>query len=131
MLRKDQQYLLDISKVIKSGTCKKDLVVRDPGHLSDSSRLKKANRTFRLFISKESLSLELQEQTLFILKSYMTMLFTIKTSKHLTGDLKLVCQAIQYTRYLSKSLLDVIDPVILFLQTEWFFCSSRTLAVSH
>ena len=33
VLRKYQQCLLDISKAIKSGTCKIDLVVRDPGHL--------------------------------------------------------------------------------------------------
>ncbi|KAJ9582785.1 hypothetical protein L9F63_022877 [Diploptera punctata] len=31
VLIKDQQYLLDISKAIKSGTCKEDLAVRDPG----------------------------------------------------------------------------------------------------
>ena len=37
VLRKDQQYLLDISKAIKSGTSKEDLVVRGHGHLSHSS----------------------------------------------------------------------------------------------
>ena len=33
MLRKDHQYLLDISKALKSGTCKEDLVVLGPGRL--------------------------------------------------------------------------------------------------
>ena len=54
VLRKDQQYLLDILKAIKSGACKEDLVVRDLGHLSHSSWLKKGNRTPKLFISEES-----------------------------------------------------------------------------
>ena len=34
VLIKDQQYLLVISKAIILGTCKEDLVVRDPGHIS-------------------------------------------------------------------------------------------------
>ena len=42
----------------------------------------------------------------------MTMCFTIKTSKHCTDGPKLVYQAMQYTRYLSKPLLEVVDPVI-------------------
>ncbi|KAJ9579138.1 hypothetical protein L9F63_024754 [Diploptera punctata] len=112
VLSKDQQYLLDISKAIKSGTCKEDLAVRDPGHLSHSRFLTKANRSLRLYISEESPSPELHELVLFILKSYMPMWFTIKTSKLVTDGQKLVCQAIQSTRYLLKLLLDLVDTVI-------------------
>ena len=32
VFRKDQQYLLYISKAIKSGTCKEDFTIQDPGH---------------------------------------------------------------------------------------------------
>ena len=108
MLRKDQQYLLDISKAIKSGTCKEDLVVRSPGHISHSSWLTEANRTFRLCICEESPSPELQEQVLFIMKLHMPMWFTVKTRKNITGGPKLVYQAIQSTRYLSKPFFDVL-----------------------
>ena len=111
MLRKYQQYLLDISKAIKSGTCKEILIVRDPGQLSHSSWLTKAIRTLKLYISEESHSPKLHKLVLVILKSYMPMCFTIKTSKHSTVSLKLVYKTIQSTRYLSKPLLDVVDPV--------------------
>ena len=37
---------------------------------------------------------------------------TTKTSKYITGDPKLVYQAMQSTRYLSKHLFDVFDPMI-------------------
>ena len=63
VLRKDHQYLLDILKAMKSETCKEDLVVRDSGHLSHSSWLKKANRYLRLFISEESPSPKLQKKS--------------------------------------------------------------------
>lgn len=112
VLSKDQQYLLDISKAIKSGTCEEGLAVRNPGPLSHSRWLTKANRTLRLYISEESPPPELQELVLFILRSYMPLWFTIKTSKHFTDGPKLVYQAIQSTRYLPKPLLDVVDPVI-------------------
>lgn len=112
VLSKDQQYLFDISVAIKSGSCKEDLAVRDPGHLSHSRWLTKANRTLRLYISEESPTPELQELVLFILKAYMPMWFTIKRSQLFTDGPKLVYQAIQSTRYLPKPLRDIVDPVI-------------------
>ena len=127
MLRKDQEYQLNVSKALKSGTCKEDLVLRDSGYLSRSSWLKKANRTLRLFISEESPSPELQEQVLFILKSHIPMWFTIKTSKHFTGGSKLIFQAIQYTRYLSKPFLNVFHPVI---KGDGFFANPEHLQLA-
>ena len=103
MLRKDQQNLLDISKAINSGTFKKELEILNC--------LRKANRILKLYISEESHSPKLHKLVLVILKSYMPMCFTIKTSKHSTVSLKLVYKTIQSTRYLSKPLLDVVDPV--------------------
>ncbi|GBL74603.1 hypothetical protein AVEN_235510-1 [Araneus ventricosus] len=74
ILSKDQQYLLDISMAIKSGNCKENLTVRDPGPLSHSRWLTTANRTLRLYLSEESPTPELH----FILKSYVPMWFSIK-----------------------------------------------------
>ena len=73
MLRKDQQYLLDISKAIKLETYKEILIVRNSGQLSHSNWLTNANRALRLHISEESPLPELQELVWFRLKSYMTM----------------------------------------------------------
>ena len=42
----------------------------------------------------------------------MLLWFAIKTSKHFTNGPKLVYQAIQTIKYLSKHLLDVVDPMI-------------------
>lgn len=112
ILSKDQQYLLDISMAIKSGNCKEDLAVRDPGPLSHSRWLTTANRTLRLYLSEESPTPELQEIVVFILKSYMPMWFSIKTSKYFTEGPKLVYQSIQSSRYLPEDLRNIVDPVI-------------------
>ena len=93
-------YLLNISKAIKSETCKEYLVLRDPGPLLQKSWLTKANRTHRLCIREENTSPELKEKLLFTLKSHMPMWFTIKTYKHFTDGPKLVHQAIQSSRHL-------------------------------
>lgn len=54
MLSKDQQYLLDLSKVIRSRHCPEDLSIQDPedpGSLSQSRLLIAANRVLRLYIN--------------------------------------------------------------------------------
>lgn len=112
ILSKDQQYLLDISKAIKLGSCKEDLAIRDPGPLSHSRWLTTANRTLRLYLSEENPTSELQEIVVFILKSYMPMWFSIRTSKYFTDGPKLIYQSIQSSRYLSKDLHKIVDPVI-------------------
>lgn len=112
VLSKDQQYLLDISMAIQSGKCNGDLAIRDPGPLSHSRWLTKANRTLRLYISVESPSSELNELVLFILKVYMPMWFRIKLSRSFTNGPKLLYQSIQASRYLPEELRNVVDPVI-------------------
>ncbi|GBL90178.1 hypothetical protein AVEN_130304-1 [Araneus ventricosus] len=94
ILSKDQQYLLDIAMAIKSGNCKEDLTVPDPGPLTHSRWLTTVNRTLRLYLNEESPTPELQEIAVFILKSYMPMWFSIETSKYLTEGPKLVYQTI-------------------------------------
>ncbi|GBN21527.1 hypothetical protein AVEN_74963-1 [Araneus ventricosus] len=108
ILIKDQQYLFDISMAIKSGNCKEDLAVRDPGPLSHSRWLTTANRTLRLYLSEESPTPELQEIVVFILKSCAPMWFSIKTSKYFTEGPKLVYQSIQSSRYLPDDLHNIV-----------------------
>ncbi|GBN83953.1 hypothetical protein AVEN_86484-1 [Araneus ventricosus] len=54
ILRKDQQYLLDISYAIKSGSSPEDLSVREPGPLSHSRWFTTVNRVLRLYLSIEN-----------------------------------------------------------------------------
>lgn len=112
MLSKDQQYLLDISKAIKSGHCPEDLSIREPGPLSNSRWLTTANRVLRLYISLINPSESLKQIVVFILKSYMPVWFNIKQSKYFTEGPKHVFLAIKTSRYLSDDLLQVINPVI-------------------
>lgn len=67
ILSKDQQYVLDLSMAIKSGNCKEDLAVHDPGLLSHSRWLKKASQTLR-HLSEDSPTLEIQEIIVLIFK---------------------------------------------------------------
>lgn len=86
ILSKDQQYLLDISLAIKSGTCTVDLAIREPGPISHSRWLTTANRVLRLYMSVESPSEEHLILVRFILKSYMPIWFKIKKVSTLQMD---------------------------------------------
>ncbi|GBM73482.1 hypothetical protein AVEN_6805-1 [Araneus ventricosus] len=112
ILSKDQQYLLYISMAMKSENGKEDLAARDPGPLSHSKWLTTVNRTLILYLSEESPTPELQEIVVFILKSYMPIWFSIKTSKYFIEGPKLVNQSIQSSRYLPEDLRNLVVPVI-------------------
>ncbi|GBN07603.1 hypothetical protein AVEN_261002-1 [Araneus ventricosus] len=68
---KDQQYLLDISYALKSGSSPKDLSVPEPGPLSHSRWLTTANRVLRLYLSIENPTYEPKILVSFILKTYI------------------------------------------------------------
>ncbi|GBM46107.1 hypothetical protein AVEN_236125-1 [Araneus ventricosus] len=78
ILIEDQQYLLDISYAVKSGSFPEDLSVCEPGPLSHSRRLTTANRVLRLYLSIENPTDEYRILVSFILKSYMPVWFHIK-----------------------------------------------------
>ncbi|GBN86998.1 hypothetical protein AVEN_195468-1 [Araneus ventricosus] len=72
MLIKDQQYPLNISYAIKSGSSPEDLTVRESGPVSLSRWLTTANRILRLYyLSIENSADEHKILVSFILKSYM------------------------------------------------------------
>lgn len=127
LLSKDQQYLLDICKAIKSGECPEDLSRRDPGPLSHSRWLTLANRVLRLFIAVQNPQDNLIEIVQFIMQSYMPVWFDIKVSKYFTDGPKHVFKAIQTTRYLPENLLKVINPVI---ERNAYFAHPETLMLS-
>ena len=127
ILSKDQQYLLDISSAIKSGSCTVDLAIREPGPISHSRWLTTANRVLRLYISVESPSEEHHILVGFILKSYMPVWFKIKESKYLTDGPKHVFDLIKSSRFLPENLIKVIDPVI---ERNAFFAHPENLLLS-
>jgi hypothetical protein len=127
VLSKDQQYLLDISSAIKSGTCTGDLAIREPGPLSHSRWLTTANRVLRLYISENNPSEEHHILVQFILKSYMPVWFKIKKSKYLTDGPKHVFEVIKSSRFLPENLIEVIDPVI---ERNAFFAHPENLLLS-
>ncbi|GBM34037.1 hypothetical protein AVEN_162218-1 [Araneus ventricosus] len=117
----------NVSKAIKSGNCKEDFAVRDPGPLSHSRWLTTANRTLRLYLSEESSTPELQEIVVFILKSYMPLWFSIKTSKYFTEGPRLVYKPIKSSRYLPEDLRNIADPVI---ERNGFFAHTEHLMLA-
>lgn len=127
ILSKDQQYLLDISLAIKSGTCTVDLAIREPGPISHSRWLTTANRVLRLYMSVESPSEEHLILVRFILKSYMPVWFKIKKTKYLTDGPKHVFDIIKSSRFLPENLIKVIDPVI---ERNAFFAHPENLLLS-
>ncbi|GBO20666.1 hypothetical protein AVEN_38548-1, partial [Araneus ventricosus] len=78
ILSEDQQYVLDISYAVKSGSSPEDLSVHEPGPLSHSRWLTTANRILRLYLSIENPTDEHKILVSFIPKSYMPVWVHIK-----------------------------------------------------
>ncbi|GBO16977.1 hypothetical protein AVEN_138197-1 [Araneus ventricosus] len=127
ILIKDQNYLLDISYAIKSGSSPEELTVREPGPLSHSRWLTTANRALRLYVSIENPADEHKLSVSFFLKSHMPVWFHIKKSKYFTNATEHVFEVIKSLRFLTENLLKVIDPVI---QRNEFFALPENLLLS-
>ncbi|GBM51385.1 hypothetical protein AVEN_168771-1 [Araneus ventricosus] len=95
ILSKDQQYLLDISYAVKSGSSPEDLFVSEPGPLSHSRWLTTANRVLRLYLSIKNTTDEHKILVSFNPKSYMPVWFHIKKSKYFTNGLEHVFEVIK------------------------------------
>ncbi|GBN18008.1 hypothetical protein AVEN_1395-1 [Araneus ventricosus] len=127
ILSKDQQYLLDISYAVKSGSSPEDLSVREPDPLSHSRWLTTANRVFRLYLSIENPTDEHKILVSFISRSYMPVWVHIKKGKCFTNGPEHVFEVIKSSRLLSENLLKVIDPVI---QRNAFFAHPGNVLLS-
>ncbi|GBN58164.1 hypothetical protein AVEN_266583-1 [Araneus ventricosus] len=112
---------------MKSGNGKEGLAVRDPGPLSHSRWLTAPNRTLRLYLSEKSPTPELQEIVVFILRPYMPIWFSIKTSKYFTEGPKFVNQSIQSSRYLPEDLRNLVNPE---LKRNGFFAHPEYLMLA-
>ncbi|GBN97717.1 hypothetical protein AVEN_202615-1 [Araneus ventricosus] len=130
ILSKDQQYLLDISYAIKSGSSPEDLTVREPGPVSLSRWLTTANRALRLYLSIENPADEHKILVSFFLKSHMPVWFHIKKKKLLLSMIvdkrdhiiELGFRIIIKARYLAskrKSVRSFQPPKTKFLVTDY------------
>ena len=126
-LSTDQKYLYDMCNAISVGICPVALSLRNPGLMNHSRWLTTANRTLRLYVSTLNPSYELKELVVIIIKVYAPMWFAIKTKPSCKDGGRHVFQAIVKSRYLSKDLRDVVDPVI---QRNGYFSHPENLLLS-
>ena len=96
-LSKDQQYLLNIYRTIKTGKCMPDPAVKDPGPHSNSRWLTCANRILRLYISDVKLSDEMKLLVSYIMKIYTPEWFEIKLHPSLKLETVHVFELVQKT----------------------------------
>lgn len=126
-LGKDQQYLLNIYRTVKTGECAPDLAVKDPGPLSNSRWLTCANRILRLYISEVKPSDEIKLLVSYIMKIYAPVWFGIKMHPSVKFGAVHVFKLVQKTRQLPDRLCKIIDPVI---QRNAYFCHPKNILIS-
>lgn len=110
-LSKDQQYLLNIYRTVKTGECAPDLAGKDPGLLSNSRRLTSANEILRLYISEVKPD-EIELIISYIMKVYAPVWFGIKMHPSVKFGAVNVFKLVQKTRQLPDRVRKIIDPVI-------------------
>ncbi len=111
-LSTDQQYLWEMCEAISKGECSPDLSKRNPGALNHSRWVTTANRVLRLYVACEEPSINLKHLVTYIVKVYGPLWFTIRMHPSCKDGARHLFRTIQLSRYLSKELLDIIDPVI-------------------
>ncbi|GBM33592.1 hypothetical protein AVEN_181837-1 [Araneus ventricosus] len=126
LLRKDQQYLLDISNAITLGHCPEDLAYRDPRPLSHSRWLTAVNRVLRLYTSSSDPSGNLKEIVGFILKSCMPVWPAIKKSKNLLTD-----QNMSFKQSKHHGIYPTNYLVVSSNATECVLCAPRECSVGN
>lgn len=115
-----------MSTAVSSGVCTSDLLNLDPGKITHSRWLTTANRILQLYVSTENPSENLKEITRFIQNVYSPMWFEIKFNPSCKNGAKTVWKLIQRTRYLSRRLRNIVDPVI---QRNAFFLHPENLLI--
>lgn len=126
-LSKDQRYLFEMCDAVSKGQCSLDLSKRNPGALNHSRWLTTANRVLRLYVACAEPSLHLKDLVIFILKVYAPLWFSIKLNSSCKDGARHLFRTIQLSRYLSKELRNVIDPV---LQRNGYFGHPENLLLA-
>lgn len=111
-LSTDQRYLWEICHAVSNGQCSLALSTRNPGTMSHSRWLTTANRLLRLYIATDLPSPHLVTLVTYVMRVYAPSWFRIKMKPSCTYGTKHLFHTIQSSRYLSKELRDIVDPVI-------------------
>ncbi|CAH0381343.1 unnamed protein product [Bemisia tabaci] len=111
-LSSDQKYLYEITLAVSTGVVPPGFENRQPGKLAKVRWMTTASRVLRLYIGTENPSAELLILVTFIMKVYSPMWFHIKFEYLCQNGALHIWRTITYSRYLEKSLKDIVDPVI-------------------
>lgn len=126
-LSNDQKYLWQMCEAISKGECSLALSKRNPGALNHSRWITTANRLLRLYVASHEPSTNLKHLVIYIMRVYSPVWFSIKMHPSCKDSAKHLFRAIQLSRYLSKELRDVIDPV---LQRNGYFGHPENLLLT-
>ena len=111
-LSRDQKYLWEMCDAVSKGQCSLDLSKRNPGALNHSRWLTTANRLLRLYVACDEPSPNLKHLVTYIMKVYAPLWFSIKMNSSCKDGARHLFRTIQLSRYLSRELRDIIDPVL-------------------
>jgi hypothetical protein len=126
-LSTDQQYLWEMCEAISKGECSLDLSKRNPGALNHSRWITTANRVLRLYVASEEPSINLKHLVTYIVKVYGPLWFSIRMHPSCKDGARHLFRTIKLSRYLTKELLDIIDPV---LQRNGYFGHPENLLLA-
>lgn len=107
-LNKDQQYLIDIYKTVKTGECTPDLIVKNPGSLNYSRWLTCVNRVLRIYISEMNFPYELKILASYIVNTYAPEWFDINKNHSVKYGSTHIFKVIQMTQQLRDNLRQII-----------------------
>ena len=125
-LSKDQQYLLNIYRTVKTEECLPDRAVKDPGLLSNSSWVICANKILILRISEVKPSGKIKMLVSYIMNIYASVSFRIKMRPSVKFGVIHMFKLEQKTRQLPDKVRKIIDPVS---QRNACFCHTENLLI--
>lgn len=123
----DQKYLWDMCHAISNGYCSVGFSKREPGKLFHARWLTTANRILRVYVGTEAPSNNLKILVVFILKVYAPLWFQIKAHPSCKDGARHTWMSINLTRYLSKDLKKIVEPVI---QRNAYFAHPENILLS-
>ena len=126
-LSTDRKYLWEMCEAISKGDCSLALSKRNPGGLNHSRWLTTANRLLRLYVASEQPSMNLKHLVTYVMKVYSPVWFSIKMHPSCKDGAMHLFKTIQQSRYLSKELRDIVDPV---LQRNGYFGHPENLLLA-
>lgn len=111
-LSNDVKYMYRMAKAISAGVVPVDLANVKPGPMSHARWLTRANRIMRLYVSTNNPSKNLKTLTIYVMKVYVPMYFSVKYYNSVVYGSALLFKFISWTRYLENNVRGVVDSII-------------------